>query len=135
MQALSDKEIKELTDKAQQKKKDEETGVREVKIGDVTVYEGANGGKYKLRGDALNSLQREKEVKEFESRGLNSNGQTPKQEAAAKKRAEKLKIKDGLLKQLAGVDEDIADFERELREPEPKKDVDKDSGAKKENKK
>lgn len=100
---------KELLEKAAQRKKEAEATVKEEWIGDTKIFIGAKGVKYTSRGEALESIQTEKEQAEFKKLGLNEHGQTPEQVEKAKRRAELIRQREDKIREIAALDQRISD--------------------------
>lgn len=112
---------KELLEKAAKRKKEAEATVKEEWIGDTKIFIGAKGVKYTSRGEALESVQTEKEQSEFKKLGLNEHGQTPEQVEKAKRRAELIKQREAKIREIASLDQKISDSKLPEYQKEGKK--------------
>ena len=111
---------KELIEQA--KKRKTASGVEIKTIGDTQTYAGAGGLLYSTYGEALDSLQAKRTVDEYKRLGLNELGQTPEQAARAKRRIEKIKAREELVKKLYEMDKEIAGMNvEEKKSDKPKK--------------
>ena len=92
MPILTEEEKKEALEK--EKESINNSGIKEKFYGKKKIFIGAGGVEYTTAGEAIQSLQSEKEKESFKKLGLNEYGQTPEQENNSKKRIELLKKRE-----------------------------------------
>lgn len=102
----------ELEKKAKEKK-DAEKSVPILVIDGKTYYKGADGATYDTHGEALDSLQKEKQQAEYKKLGLDDFGRTPEQVAFSDARAKLLKKRESKIEEVRAIDVEIASLKVE----------------------
>lgn len=82
-------------------------------IGGKTYFKGSGDDWYDSHGEALDSLQIEKQKSEYKKMGLDEFGRSPEQILLAQEKASLLKEKEGLLLKARGIDVKIASLKLE----------------------
>jgi len=105
-------DVAELEKKA--KAKEEETkSLPTIVIGGKTYFKGAKGATYDTHGDALDSLQTEKQQAEYKRLGLDETGRSPEQVALSHERVRLLKEKEKILAKAREIDVKISGLKLE----------------------
>ena len=117
-------DIKKLEEE-NKKKSETETDIETKEVGGKKYFRGRHLGPdawYDNYGECLTENQNAKQTTEFRKSGLNQHGQTHEQVEKAKRKNEKLRIRESLLKQLAAVDEEIKNTDTlEIKDEKKKK--------------
>lgn len=110
----------EVLEKKAKEKADAEKSVPTQKIGGKTYYKGAKGALYDYHGEALDSLQKEKEQEAYKKQGLNEHGQTLEQVALSNEKTKILKEKEKHLEEARKCDTRISSLKLEDFKPKKK---------------
>jgi len=102
-----------VLEKKAKEKLEAEKSVPTQKIGDKTYYKGAEGKLYDYHGEALDSLQNEKQQAEYKRLGLDENGRSPEQVALSNEKIRLLKKKESVMAEARKIDVEIANLKLE----------------------
>jgi len=79
-------------------------------IGGQTYFKGADDEWYTSHGEALDSLQRDRQIKEYLAQGLDEEGRSPEQVALSEEKARLLKKRESVLEQVREIDIEIGNL-------------------------